>query len=304
MRVMTVTGPIEGEQLGITLPHEHIIVDLRHSLSGFDAILNDVDIAIDEVRTFHQAGGRSIVEVSNGPMGRDAQALRRISEETGVHIVAATGFHTENYFPRYVYEFSTNRLADLLVDELTNGIDGTDICAGIIAEIGTQRDHITPAEERAFRAAARANRRTGAAIYTHTYLEQLIPDQLEILTDEGVDPGRIIIGHLGDQRNFDRLRSVAAAGVYLGIDHIGATVHQSDQQRAKTVATLVAEGFLSQILLSHDICMKSSLHWHGGTGYDYLLTQFVSLLQSEGLTETEVNTLLVENPRRALAFDV
>ena len=92
--------------------------------------------------------------------------------------------------------------------------------------------------------------------------------------------------------------------MYLGIDHIGATVHQSDQQRAKTVATLVAEGFLSQILLSHDICMKSSLHWHGGTGYDYLLTQFVPLLQSEGLTETEVNTLLVENPRRALAFDV
>ena len=304
MRVMTVTGPIEGEQLGITLPHEHIIVDLRHSLSGFDAILNDADLAVDEVRVFHKAGGRSIVEVSNGPMGRDAQALRRVSDETGVHIVAATGFHTENYFPPYVYELSTNKLADLLVDELTRGIDGTDIRAGIIAEIGTRRDHLTPAEERAFRAAARANRRTGAAIYTHTYLEQLIPDQLEILTDEGVDPGRVIIGHLGDQRDFDRLRSVAASGVYLGIDHIGATVHQTDRQRARTVAQLVRDGFLSQILLSHDICMKSSLHWYGGTGYDYLLTQFVPLLLSEGLTDFDVHTMLAENPRRALAFDV
>ena len=304
MRAMTVAGPIEGEQLGLTLPHEHIIVDLRHSLYGFDAILNDVDLAVDEVRAFRQAGGQSIVEVSNGPMGRDIRALRRVSEASGVHIVAATGFHTENYFPRYVFELSTNRLADLLVNELTLGIDGTDIRAGIIAEIGTRRDHITPAEERAFRAAARASRRTGAAIYTHTYLEQLIPDQLEILTDEGVDPGRVIIGHLGDQRDFDRLRSVGSAGVYLGIDHIGATVHQTDGQRARTVAQLVRDGFLSQILLSHDICMKSRLHWYGGTGYDHLLTQFVPLLLSEGLTESDVHTMLVENPQRALAFDV
>jgi len=304
MRVMTVSGPIDPERLGITLPHEHIIVDLRHSLYAFDAILNDVDLAVDEVRAFHQAGGRSIVEVTNAPMGRDIRALRRVAEESGVHIVAATGFHTENYFPRYVFELSTNRLADLLVDELTRGIDGTDIRAGIIAEIGTRRDHITPAEERAFRAAARANRRTGAAIYTHTYIEQLIPDQLEILADEGVDPSRVIIGHLGDQRNLDRLRSVAAAGVYMGIDHIGATVHQTDRQRARTVARLVRDGFLSQVLLSQDICMKSRLHWYGGTGYDHLLAHFVPLLLSEGLTESEVHTMLVENPRRALAFDV
>ena len=194
--------------------------------------------------------------------------------------------------------------SDLLVGELTRGIDGTDICAGIIAEIGTQRDHITPAEERAFRAASRASRQTGAAIYTHTHLEQLIPDQLDILMDEGVDPGRVIIGHLGDQRNVDRLSYVGAAGAYLGIDHIGATVHQTDRQRAKTVAQLVRDGYLSQLLLSHDICMKSSLHWHGGTGYDYLLTQFVPLLLDEGLTQSQVDTMLVENPRRALAFDI
>jgi len=118
-----------------------------------------------------------------------------------------------------------------------------------------------------------------------------------------VDLKRVVIGHLGDQRDFDRLRAVARKGVYLGIDHIGWEVPQRDHQRAKTVAQLVRDGFTSQLLLSLDICMKSRLHWHGGTGYDHLLVNFVPMLRKEGVSESELNTILVENPRRLLSFD-
>jgi len=303
-RIMTVSGPVDPDAMGITLPHEHIIVDLRHSLYGFDTILDDVPLAITELQFLKDAGGDAVVDVTNGCMGRDAQAQARIAQETGLKIIAATGYYTEPYYPREVYELSTDRLADLMVAELTEGIDGTEVRAGIIGEIGTRRDFMSPAEERVFRAASRAQLRTGVAISTHTYLEQLIPDQLGIFEDEGVQPGRVIIGHLVDHRDMDRLRAIAAKGVYLQIDHIGFEVQQRDRQRAKTVAELIKDGHVSQLLLSMDLCAKSRLHWHDGHGYDYMLAGFAPLLAEEGVSQSEIDTMMIDNPRRALAYEV
>lgn len=303
MRVMTINGPVDPNDLGVTHCHEHVLVDLRHSLSKFDAILDDEELAVDELRALQLAGGATVVDMTNAGMGRDVRALRRIATETGLHIVASTGYYTEPYYTQEVYQLPINRLADVMVQELDVGIDGTDIRAGIIAEIGTGRDFITPAEERVFRAAARAQRRTGAAIYTHTYLEQLVLEQLEILRDEGADPGRVVVGHLGDFRNLDRVYAIAEQGAYLGIDHIGMSVQQTDRQRAKSVARLVRDGFASQLLLSLDVCQKSRLHWYGGAGYDYLLTGFVPLLLEEGVEPAVIQMMLVENPARLLAYD-
>ena len=301
MGIITVSGPVAPEELGLTLTHEHIILDLRHH--GYDGILDDVDLAIDELRPLEEAGCGAVVELSNEFMGRDVKALKRVSEETGLHIIASTGYYTEPYYPPRVYEWSTERLADLMVTELTEGIDGTGIRAGIIGEIGTSRDFISPAGERVFRSAARAHLRTGAAISTHTYLEQLIFDQLEILEDEGVEPGRIIIGHLGDLRDLDRLKAVAAKGVYLQIDHVGLEDRQLDLARAKTVGHLVRQGYVSQILLSMDVCFKSRLRRFGGTGYDHILRSFVPMLDAEGVTESEIRTVMFDNPQRVLAYD-
>ena len=303
-RIMTVSGPIAPDQLGVTLPHEHIIIDLRHSLYGFDMILDDVPLAIDELRALKDAGGDAVVDVTNGCMGRDVRAQARIAEETGLNIIAATGYYTEPYYPREVYELTTDRLSELMVAELTEGIDGTGVRAGIIGEIGTRRDFMSPAEERVFRAAARASLRTGVAISTHTYLEQLIPEQLEVFEDEGVEPSRVIIGHLGDYRDMDRLREIASKGVYLQVDHIGFEVQQRDRQRAKTVAHLIQEGYGSQLLISMDICGKSRMHWHDGAGYDYLLSGFVPMLSEEGVSRSDIDTMMIDNPRRVLAYDV
>lgn len=300
---MTVNGPVESSALGVTLPHEHVLVDLRHSLSKFDAILDDEELAVDELRALRAAGGGTVVDMTNAGMGRDVQALQRIAARSGVHIVASTGYYTEPYYTQEVHRLPINRLADVLVDELVTGIDGTGIRAGIIAEIGTGRDFISPAEERVFRAAARAQRMTGAAIYTHTYLEQLVLEQLEILRDEGADLQRVVVGHLGDFRNLDRVYAVAETGAFLGIDHIGMTVQQTDRQRAKSVARLIHDGFAPQLLMSLDICQKSRLHWYGGNGYDYLLTGFLPLLREEGVDPAVIRSILVENPARLLAHN-
>ncbi|MBI3977419.1 MAG: phosphotriesterase-related protein [Chloroflexi bacterium] len=304
MRVMTVLGPVAPEDLGITLPHEHIAIDLRHGPFGFDSILDDPQLAVEELRYFREAGGGAVVDVSNKYMARNVQTQLKVARETGLHVVACTGYYTQPYYPPQVYELNTNRLADLMVEELTKGIDGTGVRAGLIGEIGTQRDFITPAEERVFRAAARAHRRTGAAISTHTYYDLLALEQLEILEDEGVEPSRIIVGHLGDRPNLDLFRAVAARGVYLQVDHVGMWFFQRDEERAKVVAQLVRDGYVSRILLSQDVAFKRLLHRFGGGGYDHLLTSFVALLLAEGVTKDEINTILVENPQRVLAFDV
>ena len=125
MRVMTVLGPVSPDALGTTLTHEHIIIDLRHSAYAFDAILDDVDLAIDELRAYKAAGGGAIVEVTGEDLGRNVRAQRRIAEETGVHIIAATGCYTEPYYLDYVMQLTINKLADRMVEEITKGIDGT-----------------------------------------------------------------------------------------------------------------------------------------------------------------------------------
>src|SRR5438874_348697 len=119
-------------------------------------------------RRYRAQGGRTIVDCTSLGLGRNARAMRRISDAAGVHIVMGTGWYREKVYPSYVQERSTRELADFMVDEIEQGAEGTDIRAGFIGEIGTDRYHITPAQERVFRAAARAQRRTGVSIWTHT----------------------------------------------------------------------------------------------------------------------------------------
>ena len=126
-----------------------------------------------------------------------------------------------------------------------------------------------------------------------------------MLVEEGVAPERIVIGHLGERRDAADVIAVAQKGVFVQIDHVGRPASagcQPERQRARNVVEVVRAGCMAQVLISMDICANSLLHYHGGHGYDYLLRSFVPLLQSEGLSESEVHAILVENPRRVLAF--
>jgi predicted metal-dependent phosphotriesterase family hydrolase len=143
--------------------------------------------------------------------------------------------------PSYVHQLSTNELAQRIVGDLTKGVDGPDIRAGVIGEIGTERYHITPAQERVFRAAARAQKQTGVSIWTHTtHFGELALEQIALLQKEGVPARRIVISHLGDRFGAPHFRAIAEAGVFLGIDNIGYSGdgYPADEVRARNVVEL------------------------------------------------------------------
>jgi predicted metal-dependent phosphotriesterase family hydrolase len=304
VRVNTVLGPVNPDDLGVTLTHEHIFIDLRFDGTGVDGVLDDADLAIDELRRFKEAGGGAVVDVTNKYLGRNGAGLMRVARETGLQIIASTGYYRTIYYPPHVNELTINKLAEVMVDELTKGIDGTDAQAGIIGELATQRDFITPPEERVFRAAARAHKKTGAPLSTHTWLETLAQDQLDLFEDEGVDLSHVIIGHMGDLSHLDNVRAVLARGANVQFDHVGMEHFQRDEQRVKNVCQLVQEGFAGRLLLSHDVCYKHLLHWYDGPGYDHMLTSFVPALRSAGVSQQDIDTILIDNPRRILAYDV
>jgi predicted metal-dependent phosphotriesterase family hydrolase len=304
-QISTVLGPIAPEQLGICMVHEHLIIDAwaMWPVPNYSLIVDDVDLVIDEVQAYRAAGGLSIVDVTTIGLGRDPVALRRIAQATGVQLIMGCGWYRERVYPTYIQEKTADDLAAMLVAEITQGVAGTGIRPGIIGEIGTERTFITPAQERVFRAVARAHLQTGAPISTHTtHWGELALEQLDLLAEEGVDPHHVIIGHLGDRRDIALLLPIAARGAFLGIDNIGYHDYQREERRAQNVIDLIEAGFRSQVLLSMDIATLNDLHSYGGKGFDYLLLKFIPLLRELGATDEDVQSLLVENPQRALAF--
>ena len=301
-QVMTVRGSVAAERLGRTLPHEHLLIDLARVTRNFDHLMHDVPLAILEAGRFRAAGGSTIVDLTNRNLGRDPHRLCAIAEQTGLNIVMGCGWYREPYYDRDVFEKSTNQLADEIVVDLLEGVDDSGIRAGVIGEIGSDdRLPISPAEERSFRAAARAHKQTGATISTHAAFSHVGLDQLDLLEEEGVDPARVIIGHAGHLPDPDYHEALARRGAWVQFDRIRGK-HDWDVQRyVELIQEFLHRGFLNRLLLSHDVCMLPHLHAYGGTGYDFILTGFAARLRVAGLSQSEMDTLTIDNPRAAFA---
>jgi predicted metal-dependent phosphotriesterase family hydrolase len=303
MAIITVTGPIPASKAGYTLSHEHVFCDLWKLVRSYDGILDDESLAAIELTDYREAGGRSLIDATSCGLGRNPLALRRVSQAAGIHIVMGSGWYRECVYPDFVFEKDTNALADLIAGDITRGADGTDVRAGIIGEIGTERKHISPAQERVFRASARAQRRTGACVMTHTtHFGELALEQIALLREEGVPADRIVISHLGDRFDASPFRKIAETGVFLSVDNIGYAGggYPPDEVRARNVSLLAAEGHLPQIVLGGDICQKSHLAAYGGKGYAHVLRRFLPLLRELGLSEESLFQMTVANPSRML----
>jgi len=299
--VLTVLGPVPADKLGVTLTHEHLILDLSRVTRDANGVLNEVPLAIRELGYFSRAGGATIVEVTNRGLGRDPCALAEIARATGLNVVMGAGWYREPFYDRSIYERTTNAIADEIVRDLMVGADETGIRAGIIGEIGADLHYVSPAEERVLRAAARAHAQTGVAITTHGVRSPVGLAQLDILEDEGVDLRRVVIGHCDFYPHPDYHLAVARRGAFVQFDSVGRGFFEWDiDQRLDWVMRLIDQGFLQRILLSHDVCMKSHLRAYGGQGYDYVLTGFVPRLRQAGLSDEQIHTLTVDNPRSAL----
>lgn len=311
MQVTTVLGPIAPDELGVTAPHEHLLSDSYHmtgdvflSWTGCmaDGLLINESLAVEELSYFKEAGGHSLVDVTTPDLKRNPRGLKRIAEATALNIIMGCGWYRGPFLPERVERASVNDLAAEIVRDLTEGADGTGIRAGIIGEIGADKDYISPAEERVFRAAARAHKQTGAAITTHAFLYPVGSDQLDILEEEGADLRRVIVGHCDSHLNLDYHETIIKRGACVQYDEIGKKYHCSDERRVAALVELLRRGYESQILLSSDVCLRSHLRANGGIGYDYVLVNFVPALRKAGVGEEQIRIMTVENPRRLLAF--
>ncbi len=297
--VQTVLGPVPASDLGLTLSHEHLLCRPPGSVtdSDPDLVLDDHDAATAELAAFKAAGGNAVIEVTPVDYGRDLDGLVALSRRSGVHIVAATGLHKDQFSARYTARFDEDRLADIFMGELQVGVNG--VRTGVI-KLGSSLDQITPGERKAFVAAALTQRATGAPITTHTEAGRLALEQLELLLDAGADPERIIIGHLDRLLDTDYHQAVLRTGAYVGYDQIGKPKYASDEQRAAALAVLVARGHGAKLLVSGDLGRKSYWSVYGGKpGFDYVPKTFLSMLCAAGLTTGQAEALVVGNPARA-----
>lgn len=297
---MTVTGPIAPDELGVVLPHEHVFIDLVREYRG-SGLLNDEGLACDELRAFESAGGRTLVDLTTDEIGRDPAALRRVSEATGIFIVMGCGHYRDPYLDRNWFDrMAVDEIADEIVRDSTEGVRGTGVRAGVIGEIGADRHYISAAEERSFRAAARAHLRTGMTITTHAARWPVGLAQLALLAAEGVDPRRVIIGHADSVPVPGYQLELVRQGCYVSFDSVGTGSPHDTRRAIGYVLDVVRAGFGAQILLSHDVCLHDHLRAAGGCGYAYLLTEFLPMLTAAGLDEEQVRTFVTDNPIAAL----
>lgn len=301
--VTSVTGPLTPGELGITHSHEHILWDYFDLINSYDVIFDDENVAAQELRWFKEAGGGTLVDCTTTGITPRPDALRRISESTGVNIVLGCGWYRERVWGPEVASKTSRQLADVLIRHLTTGFDDTDVVAGFIGEIGTERGVISPAEERVFRAAGLASIATGSAIITHTtHFGELALEQIDLLEEVGVAPDRIVISHLGDREDTDHLLRIADRGVYLSIDNVGYENdgYPNDSVRLRSLGALIENGHADRIVLGTDIAQRSALRSYGGRGYDWLIRDFVPKMRAAGISEEHILGATTHNIARVL----
>jgi phosphotriesterase-related protein len=335
--IQTVRGPISPQDLGLTLAHEHLLLDLRvlwdepqseerrllatapitptaradwisNPYESLDNLcLDDEAAAASELSLFAEAGGRGLIDLTVEGLGPQPLALRRISERTGVQIVAGVGLYRALAHPEWVAAASVEELAARFVRAIREGFDGTDVRAGVLGELGTSSP-IQAEEIKVLRAAARAHFETGVAINVHPVIfHREGPRILDVLQAEGVDLRRVALSHTDEQSDYDYHCSLAVRGAWLSFDTLGSEEvfspdqrEPTDEERMAALLRLLEAGWAGQILLSQDVCTKLQLTRFGGRGYAHVLRTIVPRLRQAGVEEATIHELLVDNPRRYL----
>jgi len=299
-QVMTVRGPVGAADLGITLPHEHVFLNLMLEYKK-EGVLNDEALALRELAPLVDAGCRTLVDCTSVELDRDPVALRRVAELTGLNLVMGCGHYRDPYIDReYLDRRGVDGLAADLIAEIRSGFEDTGIRPGIIGEVGSNRRWISSAEERALRVAARASLATGLTVMTHAARWPLGIPQLDILEEAGVDPRTVVVGHCDMVPSTEYHEAIAARGAFVEFDTIRGENEYATASRVEWVMNLVRKGFLERILLSHDVCLTTIYTAYGGQGYAFLFREFLPRLRAAGLDDGELEALIVGNPARML----
>jgi phosphotriesterase-related protein len=325
--VQTVTGPVDAEELGTTLIHEHLIFRDEAVVAQWPHVPTvreseppeDVDFdgafeaALESARAVVERGVKTIAEPTAMFGGRDVEFSRRVAEDTGLQVVPCTGIYTYDYLPPYFMFRDEDAMADLFVHDIEQGIQGTSIKAAFL-KCAADEPGVTPNVEKVHRAVARASVRTGAPIMAHSRpASETGPAQVEIFLDEGVDPSKVQIAHTGDTDDLDYIEGLLDKGVYIGMDRYGLEIFLPIEQRNATVTALLERGYADRMFLSQDFC--ATLDWYppevgkqlmeSGAAKDWSMTlvhdQVIPTLREAGMTDEQLETMMVENPKSWLA---
>jgi phosphotriesterase-related protein len=337
--INTVLGEKTAKELGIIAPHEHIFINLsaffdKHPVDDVEnpeiekvtikrlgtlnldpyalkdnLFYDDFITQKEELKYFKRAGGGTIVDLTLPGIGRDVNALKQMAEETGLNVIIGTGYYVSSTHKDSVKTQTESEIAEDFVKELTVGIDGTNVKAGIIGEIGIS-ELFNEQERKVLRASAIAHHKTGAPINVH--INPWTVNGLEstdILLNAGVAPRAICISHIDVENNEKYIYELLNKGVYIEFDNFGKEYHTrrevrnsgyglfvSDVERVKLVKKLIADGYAKQILFSCDVCLKSLLRSYGGYGYDHVLRNIIPMLDEELISQADIKQIIEINP--------
>lgn len=336
----TVLGPVDVADLGRILHHEHLLSLTPGAwccactgAPPADVGEAQVKLAVSSLAKLTAFDVRTVVDLSPyGVVGRDrhgsnVELLAEISRRAGIHIISGTATYLEAFSPEWALAADLDALTQRFITDVTEGIDGSTIRAGILGEQATSLGAITPFEERCLRASARAHRATRAALITHTTHGTMALEQIDLLEQEGVDLDRVVIGHMDTHPDLAYVRAVLDRGVSVAFDTIGKqfwdfrvtplpndmpegaftknAYYRADATRADRIAQLVAAGFTDRLLLAQDMTGSEvylNPDTHGQHGYAYLFDDFATMLRDRGVSDADLNRMLIDNPARLLTL--
>jgi phosphotriesterase-related protein len=333
---MSVLGPVPVEDLGVTLMHEHILLDgartwkcpchpderaiaeqpvnieiigdlrMNPYMNRDNVSLDDGDLALAELKRFQALGGHTVIEATNIGIGRDPEKLARIAQMSGLRIIMGTGFYLQHTHPDWLKAMDVDAVTEFIVNDVGGGETQPEIMAGLIGEIGVSKD-FTPEETKSLRASARASRITGLPLSIHLPgWERLAHKVLDIVEGEGADLRHTVLCHMNPSHNdLDYQRSLAERGAFLEYDMIGMDYYYADQdaqspsdeENARAIRALIDMGFGDRLLLSQDVFLKIMLTRYGGFGYGYILKHFVPRLHRHGVDQAAIDQMLIANPK-------
>jgi len=313
--VQTVGGPIDASALGTTLMHEHVFVLSTEVQQNYPLEWGDEDDrvadAVSKLRALKEVGVDTIVDPTVIGLGRYIPRIQRINEHVDINIVAATGVYTYDRVPFFFRHrgpgldpSAPEPMVDMFVRDITEGIADTDVRAAFL-KCAIDEPGLTPGVERVMRAVARAHLETGVPITVHTHPATRTGAAVQqILDHEGVDPRRVVLGHSGDTTDADHLQQLADAGFILGMDRFGIDVISPFEQRVATVAELCRRGYAQSMVLSQDASCyidwidPAALPLMPNWTYTHIHRDVLPALRNAGVTDDQIDAMLVRNPRR------
>jgi phosphotriesterase-related protein len=312
--VETVNGPVDVEELGLTLIHEHFRTVDEAGRFQFPHLYDEQgewDAAMHEANGVKSHGVETVVEPSAMFLYRDARFSKRVADESGLNVILATGIYTYDHLPQFLMNRDEDAIAAIFVHEIEHGIQDTGIKPAFI-KCAADEPGLTPNIEKVHRAAARASVQTGRPIMAHSRpASGTGPEQMRIFEEEGVDPAKVQVAHTGDTDDLDYIERLLDTGCWIGMDRYGLDLFLPTEQRQKTVLALLEKGHADRMFLSQDYC--ATIDWFPLEVQDYLkqnevpkwsmtflFEEVIPELKERGMTGDQLDQMMVENPKRWL----